>query len=227
MNAWVRHLKLYYEFVIFASMRAQSGGKVLWEAWEDKTFRIKLISVGLFVVTALICLTFFFPVIERRHGVFIQDTLLTALKPMDVSLPVFFIIWTSALLMILTMIRNPVQMMLFLFSYGLITFLRMATIYSFPLEAPAGLIALKDPLSNLFYGSTFVTKDLFFSGHASTLFLIGLCQDKKWSRLYCLTGVCVLSVLLLVQHVHYTIDVIFAFPFTYICYLMGKKFVRL
>ena len=195
-----------------------------WQVWDEKSFRIKLLGFLLLLAIVLTCLPIFFHFIEKRPGIALKDPLLDKILPLDVSIPVFLIIWTSAILMFFTMIRNPKVLLSFLASYKILTTFRMAAIYLIPLEAPLGLIPLKDPLSNSFYGSTFIMKDLFFSGHTSTLFLIFLCMDKPWQKLFCLAGVCILGLLLLVQHVHYTIDIIFAFPFAYLSYLLGKKF---
>jgi hypothetical protein len=79
-----------------------------------------------------------------------------------------------------------------------------------PLDPPAGLIVLTDPLTAVFYGRSTITKDLFFSGHTSILFLAFLCLERKWDKILALTGTCIVACLLLVQHVHYTIDIIAA-----------------
>jgi hypothetical protein len=96
------------------------------------------------------------------------------------------------------------------------------TIYLFPLETPPGIITLIDPLSNHFYGVPFITKDLFFSGHVSTLFLMFLCQKNKYFKFYTLISCLCVGILVLIQHIHYSIDVIFAFPFAYLCYQTAK-----
>ena len=79
-----------------------------------------------------------------------------------------------------------------------------------------------DPITNAFYGKVYITRDLFYSGHTSTIFLIFLCLRRRWDRLLALIGSLIVGSLLLVQHVHYTIDVLGAFVFTYPLYWCGK-----
>ncbi len=114
--------------------------------------------------------------------------------------------------------------MMFIYGYIIVSLSRMLSINLVPLDPPVGLIPLIDPLSNAFYGKTYITKDLFYSGHTSTIFLMFLCLRRRWDRLFALVGTLIVGRLLLVQHVHYTIDVLGAFVFTYPLYWLGKKF---
>lgn len=75
------------------------------------------------------------------------------------------------------------------------------------------MIELSDPRINHFYGNTFITKDLFFSRDTSTLFLRNV-LNKTINHLLLF-----IAVLVLVQQIHYTIDVAFAFPFDYLCFI--------
>ena len=94
-----------------------------------------------------------------------------------------------------------------------------------PLDPPDGLIRLNDPLTSMVYGGKdkFMPKDLFFSGHTSNMFLMCLCLTKKTDKYLAFIATIAVGILVLVQHVHYTIDVLAAFFFTYIIYRVSKK----
>lgn len=194
-----------------------------WRVWEEKAFRSKLIAWFLVVAALLTFLPFFFQFIQVRDGVHLNDPFLKILPARDFSIPIFLVIWSCALLLLISMIRDARILLNFMAAYSLLTLFRLITIYFLPMEPPENLIALKDPLSNSFYGVSFITKDLFFSGHTSTLFLIFLSLGNRKFRVFSLIGTCLVGFLLLLQHVHYTIDVIFAFPFAYITYLLAKR----
>ena len=116
-------------------------------------------------------------------------------------------------------------MILFLWSFILITLSRFTTIQLFPLNPPDGLIPLKDPLTNFFYGGTdrFIRKDLFYSGHTSSQFLIFLTLTKKWDKRAALLSSLLIGTFVLVQHIHYTIDVLAAYIITYLIFRIAKK----
>lgn len=198
--------------------------KLNWQrCWQQKKFRYTFFA-GLFLISViLICFPFFFQYIEQRKGAILNDIILTKIPSADVSIIIFGLIWSSAFFMFITAVKNPDVFLLFLLSYVQLCVIRILTIFFFPLEAPQGIITLIDPLSNHFYGVPFITKDLFFSGHTSTLFLMFLCQKNIFVKYYTLVASLCVAALVLVQHIHYTIDVVFAFPFAYICYLSSKK----
>ncbi len=103
----------------------------------------------------------------------------------------------------------------------------MISIYLVALDPPDGLIKLIDPLTSLTYGGRgiFMTKDLFFSGHTSNLFMFYLCLQKRRDKLFVLLGCIIVAVLVLVQHVHYSIDVIAAFIITWFLVKGVKKLI--
>ena len=87
---------------------------------------------------------------------------------------------------------------------------RFMSISLVPLMPPAGLIPLHDPLTGIFYGEANITKDLFFSGHTASITIMLLCLQKRGDRFVALVALICVASLLLVQHIHYSIDVLFA-----------------
>ena len=193
-------------------------------AWSNKNYRVKTIIGTVLFLSILVLLPFFFSIIELRQGSLLNDRLLHVLPAIDVSIPTFIIIWSMVILLLYRCTRDPALFILFLWAFILLSLSRMLTISLFPLEPPVGLIPLKDPLSSIFYGGTevFIKKDLFYSGHTSIQFLIFLCLKKKSDKIISLLATAAIGTLVLIQHVHYTIDVAAAIIFTYFIYRLGK-----
>jgi len=85
---------------------------------------------------------------------------------------------------------------------------------------------LKDPFGSILYPSRFITRDLFYSGHTAFLFQFFLCSTKKVDRYITFFAAITIGFLLLIQHVHYTIDVALAPAFAFACYWLSKRVIR-
>lgn len=194
------------------------------QAWASMVFRRKFIVSAVVLAIIVLALPSFFQYIEQREGAYLHDLVLQAIPAADVSIPTFLIIWSISGLVIVRMIQQPAFALLMLSSFTLLCIARMISITMVPLDPPDGLIRLNDPLTSMVYGGKdkFITKDLFFSGHTSNMFLMSLCLTKKTDKYLALLATLVVGVLVLVQHVHYTIDVLAAFFFTYIVYRVSK-----
>ncbi len=195
-----------------------------WEqAFQERLFKRKLLIGLAFFVTLLSVFPIFYQHIEKRNGFHNNDILLEYLDSYDVSIPIFIVTWFIAILVIVRAIQSPSVFMTFLYGFIILNIVRCISISLIPFNPPPGLIPINDPISNIFYGHTYVTKDLFFSGHTATQFLAFLCLQKKRDRLYGLLATIVMGILVLIQHVHYTIDVLSAPVFAYLCYLAAVK----
>ena len=194
-------------------------------ALRNASFRNKFIPAFILLAGILAAMPFFFPAIEKRNGTSLHDWILERLPSYNLSVAIFIIIWSTGLLAIIRAMKDPYIFLVFAWSYIFVSAMRAAAITFIPLNPPAGLVLLIDPLSNTFYGNATITKDLFFSGHTSTIFLIFLCLKHKADKVLTLTAMFFLAILLMLQHIHYVIDIVAAPVFTYISYLIGKRIV--
>lgn len=194
------------------------------EAWASPVFRKKVIVGVLLFAAILLILPSFFSVIEARQGIVLNDFLLHFIPSMDFSVLIFILVWSTFLLVLTRCIQQPAIFLMILYFLIFITLSRILTISIIPLDPPTGLIILKDPLTSLSYGGSgvFITKDLFFSGHTSNLFMFYLCLQKKRDKQFALFTSLLVGSLVLVQHVHYSIDVIGAIVFTYLLVKYSK-----
>jgi hypothetical protein len=193
------------------------------EATTERVF-LQCLIVGL-LISSLIVVTqpSFYRFIEARHGLVLHDILLNRITPANVSIPIFIIIWGMILLGIFRCLTTPHIFLNYMMGFIIITFMRITCLSVIALDPPIGIIELKDPFTDLFYGGVFITKDLFFSGHTATLILLSLALEKKRDKILCICAAVIVAALLLVQHVHYTIDIIAAPFFAWIGYVSGQK----
>lgn len=191
---------------------------ITWsEAWESNHFRIKaIVAIALFILLALL-FPYFFAIIEARPGILLNDWLLQKIPARDSSVTIFIFVWATTLLVIIRSIQFPAFFLTVSYSLIILALARVITISLLPLDTPLGHIPLTDPLTSITYGGSniLITKDLFFSGHTSNLFMFCLCLQKKRDKQFALLATIIVAFLVLVQHVHYSIDVIGAFIFTF------------
>jgi membrane-associated phospholipid phosphatase len=194
-------------------------------ALENTRFRSKVIAGVLIFAFILMLFPTFFEVIEARKGIILNDRFLDYITPHDFSIPIFIIIWSTTVLLIIRCINQPAIFLDVICCLVLLCIARMITIYLVPLDPPAGLIKIKDPLTSLTYGGkdVFITRDLFFSGHTSNMLMMALCFQKKSDKWFGYFAAFTVGILVLVQHVHYSIDVIGAFVITFFLVRLGKK----
>jgi hypothetical protein len=191
--------------------------------WQQPFFKKLLIGIVIANIIVLTFLPHFFAIIETRQGMQLNDWLLNQLTPTNCSLLIFICIWGSGLLVTIRAVQQPLIALQFLGSFLLLTLCRMVSISLVPLNPPIGLIPVVDPLSNYFYPNGFITKDLFFSGHTSTQLLMFFTLQKRADKIFTLITSFAVGFLVLVQHIHYTIDVLVAIPCSYAMYWMAKK----
>jgi hypothetical protein len=197
-----------------------------WKSlWNNPYQKRRFIIGTLLWLIVIFLLPYFFDYIEKRKGTTINDQLLALIPAYNVSIYIFSIIWGTILLIVVRAINNPSIYIVYCWTFIFICVARASTIGLIPLNPPIGYIPLADPLTGVFYGNHVISKDLFFSGHVSTIFLIFLCLKKRSDKILALIATFCVAGLLLVQHVHYTIDVIAAPFFVYALYWITRRFI--
>ncbi len=162
-------------------------------------------------VVAMCGLPAFFTYIDQRPGCVPFEPLLGHLPAVDVSVPLFVILYMSVGVVIAQLYRDPILLLRGFQAVFILLLLRMVAMFMVPLVPPPGLISLQDPCVQIFYPSSQpFEKDLFFSGHTANVFLFFLLVPAgKWKRALLVATVLV-AMAVLVQHVHWTVDVLFA-----------------
>jgi membrane-associated phospholipid phosphatase len=185
-----------------------------------------IISIALLIIT-LTGFAFLLAYIETRQGHTFYDPILNFIKPRDVSDFIFFVTYSAALVGLIYSFTSPYKSLHLIQMYCTLTLLRVITLFFVPLEPPMAIIPLKDGfLSHTFYAGSEHLKDLFFSGHAATLFLFYFFTTNKVLKYTFLAAAIAVSIGVMVQHVHYSYDVIAAPIFAYIAYRVITKFSK-
>lgn len=187
-------------------------------AIRNKSFVAQLVITIAALLSILLYLPHYFhSVVGPRPGWQLNDPILNLFTPQDFSVLIFALIYLSLVIVLWGLIKKPYLIALGLGSYLIITIARMITMYLFTLEPPKGIIVLQDPfIDRLAYGGNVFTKDLFFSGHVATLTLLGVVEERPWAKRIVLGGTLIVGVLIIIQRVHYTIDVLAAPIITYL-----------
>lgn len=180
--------------------------------FQNRKTRTEFIITIVVIVALMLAFSQFLNYIEKRNGVVLSDPILNLFNPVDLTWWIFALIYISLILFIINIIKHPDKLMIALQAYGLMVVFRVIAMYLTPFAAPEKLILLNDPFVQLFGEGDILTKDLFFSGHTATLFLLFLLADNKKLKIVFLAAAILVGSAVLVQHIHYSIDV-FVAPF--------------
>jgi hypothetical protein len=158
---------------------------------------------------------------ETREGIQLMDPLLLMIPAHDLSEIIFALTYAALATFLLSTIIQPITFIIGLQGYCLLIIMRTLSIYFVPLAPPDGMILLKDPVTILFMSKPdggYIVKDLFFSGHVSTIMLFFFASNNKIIKRILLMLAITISILLLIQHVHYTIDIVAAPFFSFLAF---------
>ncbi|MGI8589733.1 MAG: phosphatase PAP2-related protein [Nakamurella sp.] len=181
------------------------------DAWSQRRFRWTLLATSAAAAISPVITPSIFNAVDRRPGRTPPEPLLQLLGPAPVSTAIFALLISTLALVVGACIARPLVLIRGGLALVLLFTLRMVAMTLVPLTAPPGEIALPDPIGQLFYpGSTPETRDLFFSGHTATLVLLIALVSTRRAKMAVAAVATTVGVLLLVQHAHWTVDVLAA-----------------
>ena len=189
-------------------------------SWKEfyKNRKIEILLTVVFLIIILIFLSNFLEFVEAREGANLPDPILNLFNPINLTWLTFGLIYASLTIAIINFVKEPDKLLLAIQSYSLMVVFRLITMYVTPFAAPEKILLLDDPFVQFFGSGQILTKDLFFSGHTATLFLLFLIADIKSLKMFFLICTIAVAAAVILQHVHYTIDVISAPFFAYTSY---------
>ena len=197
-------------------------------AWARRGFQMRLGLVLVLLLGLLPVVPGFYRFVQARPGQLLADPLLVLLPVQDHSTLIFTLIYGAIAATLVYLLPRPQRLLQALWAYYLLQLLRMATLWLLPLEPPATLVILHDPVMDRIFEVTTqpIVRDLFFSGHTATMTLLTLVgRGRGWRWALGLATVAV-GLLVLVQRVHYSYDVLAAPFFAWAAYWLAGRICR-
>jgi membrane-associated phospholipid phosphatase len=198
-----------------------------WQSLQNKPTYLVVFLIGLALFLSSLQLTIqYVPLFETRDGFVPYDPFMTYLPSIDVSPYIFFLLYGTIIFGGFYFVPDPKLLATFAYSFAFMYFIRALCITVVPLNEPDLLIPLSDPfIEKLGIYQTFVKRDLFFSGHFASVFIPYLLLRKTRFHWVFLTSSIVIGILVMIQHIHYSYDVIGGVVFTYLAVVAAQKVV--
>ena len=204
-------------------------------AWKnlfsDSYLRKEFIITVLLLVVTVYSFSRYLLFNESRPGAVLDDPVLRYFTAINLNPLIFFTIYSSLLIGLVAFSFDPEQLMTAFQTYILMVLFRMLAMYLVPLDPPAECIDLQDPVVFMMGTGKKVVKDLFFSGHTSTAFMLFQVAKNKFLKTYFLLATIVVGTSVILQKAHYTIDVYVGIIFSYASFqivkALHKKFYKL
>jgi hypothetical protein len=188
-------------------------GRAAWRAaWADRRFRAVALVAALALVVTMAAFARFVAWVEDRPGAVLDDPVLPHVDPVSLNAPTFALIYGSIALALVVLVPRPRALVVAVAAYTLVVLVRALMMWLTPLDPPAGLIPLVDPVVERLGSGRGLTRDLFFSGHVATGSVLALATPVPWARAVLVLATVAVGALTLVQHAHYAVDVVVA-PF--------------
>lgn len=182
------------------------------ELWSNKSERWLAIMSTILAVGMIAVTSEYLVMMEQRPGVVIADPIHRLIGPIDLTWLIFFVLYGALGLAFVLLWKTPHLIFRGFRAYALLLSLRMLGIFLLPFDAPPDMIMMPDPIIQALASDAgeVLRKDLFFSGHTSSMFMTAFIMPTRGKRwLYIVLG-CIVGASLVIQHVHYTVDVMVA-----------------
>jgi len=194
------------------------------EAWGDRQFCGVFCLILAYLIGMVVFLNRFLPYINQRQGIVLRDPVLAHIPSIDLSVRLFSVIYASSLVVFIHLVGKPGPLLRGLVALALVYTIRVVTLYFVPLDPPIGCIPLADPFVLHFaYGNVLVTRDLFFSGHTACMLTLALSVRSRTLKRILFVALAAVIVMLLIQHAHYTIDILGALVITPLCWRASRR----
>ncbi len=161
---------------------------------------------------------------EYREGFSFTDPVLTLFSPLDMTWFTFISLYGAVILTFHYLSDKPVRLMMGFQAYFFLLASRLIGMSLLPLKAPDTLIPLFDPFIAQLSQDIVLKHDLFFSGHFSVVVLLSFVVHDRTKKFIVLFLAGIMAVFILMQHVHYTIDMFVAPFFSFATWKMIKAF---
>jgi membrane-associated phospholipid phosphatase len=202
----------------------------LIESWKLflSDSRQKKVVLSSLAITLLNVLLFgwFIRYNEHRIGYTFNEPLSAFILPaIDLTWYIFFITYGTIVLAVMYISIWPQLILRLIYAYNLLLIFRFLSIALFPLEPPKDMILMSDPfIETIVAHHEYIRKDLFFSGHTATIFLLAFLIPQKVIKYTLYLLAFIVGAMLVKQQVHYSFDVIAAPLFAYLCYYLSEWF---
>lgn len=197
--------------------------------FTNKKFLISFVSGFILLAISLVTQFFVSDYLNGLPPAPVTDVILSNVRTYDVG-AVF--VYGSVLLLfvgVFVALRRPNYMPFAMKSVALFTLIRSLFVSLTHISAfPTHVIIKSDFFNGEFFNGIFSGNDLFFSGHTGLPFLLALIfWENKNLRTVFLGFSILFAIVVLLGHIHYSIDVLSAYFITYgifqICKLAFKK----
>ena len=188
------------------------------ESFADNKFKVYLIFTIIHLVFTVIWITSILNAVENRQGVVFADPVFATLQPVDLTWPVFIAMHLITTIAIIVILPDAHYLCACVIGYSLVLNIRTITMFLTPFDPPMTIIPLDNPILIPLGVNSMHVRDLFFSGHTATMVFTFFATKIKWLKIATFIGTVLVAVGVLLQHVHYSIDVVVAPFVAYTCY---------